>query len=341
MGQRLSVAMIVRNEAQLLPGCLESIAPVADEICVVDTGSRDGTLSIARDFGCRTAQFTWEDDFSSARNASLNLCQGDWVLVLDADERLDGDAGPQLRELLEAGTDRAYRFTTRNYTNHAQVGEFVHALPGDAHARGFAGWFPSVKVRLFPRDPGIRFEHRVHEVVTPSLLRLGFAVICCAIPVHHYPLLKAPEEIRRKQERYLALGKAKLAEQPESAQAHAELGSQYLELGELPSAAQSFREAVRRAPDNAIYLKDLGGALFLIGRIEEAERALRLAVAQDPALADAWRNLGVVVAQRAAWREALDCFDRALLLLPGHPQLVACREEALLHLPGVGPPAPL
>ncbi|MBI2434683.1 MAG: glycosyltransferase [Candidatus Hydrogenedentes bacterium] len=321
MAPRLSIAMIVRNEAALLPECLDCIAPAADEICVVDTGSDDETLAIAATHGCRTAVFPWNNDFAMARNASLDLCTGDWVFVLDADERLAAKDLPRLRALISAPPTHCFRFTTRNFTNAQGISDFVPAPAGDPAARGFAGWFPSVKVRLFPRLPGVCFENRVHELVTPSLARLGIAIEQADIPIYHYPLLRAPDDIRRKQELYVELGRAKVAERPGDAQAHAELGSQYAELGDYRNAVAAFREAVRLDPASGEYLKDLGATLSLFGKPQEAEQALLLAVQRAPGLADAWRNLGVLAANRSAWHDAVHYLRQALALQPDSNQV--------------------
>ncbi|MBD2040866.1 glycosyltransferase [Microcoleus sp. FACHB-672] len=84
----LSLCMIVKNESQNLPRCLASAQPYVDEIIVVDTGSEDNTLEIAARYGAKIGYFNWCDDFSAARNYSLSLVSGDWILVVDADEEL-------------------------------------------------------------------------------------------------------------------------------------------------------------------------------------------------------------------------------------------------------------
>src|SRR5205814_1610548 len=86
---KLSVAMIVRDEEQMLPGCLAELGRC--ERVIVDTGSRDRTREIAARSGARVFDFAWCDDFSAARNFALAQCTGDWVLVLDADERVSSE----------------------------------------------------------------------------------------------------------------------------------------------------------------------------------------------------------------------------------------------------------
>jgi glycosyltransferase involved in cell wall biosynthesis len=317
----LSVAMIVRDEAAHLGECLAGVRGWADEICVVDTGSEDGTAAIAEAAGCRVAHYVWSNNFAAARNVSLEMCTGTWIFVLDADERLSQEGWAGVRELTQGPCDRCYRFTTRNYTSDTRLADFAACPPGEseallpaAAAHGFPGWYPSTKVRLFPRHPDARFEGAVHELVNVSLLHAGFTIENCDIPVHHYPLAKTPEQVRRKRERYIELGLAKLREQPEDAASHAELGDQYAELGDYGRAARAYREAVRLNPENASWLADLGGALYLLGRAEEAERALRLALRRDPGLAAAWRNLAVVHGDRGEWAAAAACLERAVAL---------------------------
>ena len=96
----LSACMIVKNEEKLLPQCLESIKDAVDEIILVDTGSTDKTVKIAEKYGARVFHHPWRGDFSEARNYSLQQATCDWILVVDADEKLEREDVPALREAL-------------------------------------------------------------------------------------------------------------------------------------------------------------------------------------------------------------------------------------------------
>src|SRR3954468_23378471 len=96
---RVSLCMIVRNEEKNLRPCLEPVASLFGEIVVVDTGSTDGTRTVATDLGVRLFDFGWRDDFAAARNQSLAHATGDWVFWLDADDRIDADNLRRLRDL--------------------------------------------------------------------------------------------------------------------------------------------------------------------------------------------------------------------------------------------------
>ena len=84
----ISACMIVKNEEKLLPTCLKSIRDYVDEIVIVDTGSTDRTISIARSFGARVYEHPWEKHFSKHRNQSMEYANGDWLFIIDADEEL-------------------------------------------------------------------------------------------------------------------------------------------------------------------------------------------------------------------------------------------------------------
>ena len=88
MKPEISVCMIVKNEEDNITQCLSSVRDVADEIVVVDTGSCDNTLAIAQSFGAKVFSCPWEDNFSIPRNVSLEHAQGEWILMIDADEQL-------------------------------------------------------------------------------------------------------------------------------------------------------------------------------------------------------------------------------------------------------------
>ncbi|MBI4558993.1 MAG: tetratricopeptide repeat protein [Candidatus Hydrogenedentes bacterium] len=316
MARSISVAMIVKDESEQLPECLASIQSVADELCIVDTGSRDNTIEIARRFGAKVTLFLWSDDFAAARNESLWHCTKDWVFIVDADERVaDGDVA-RLRRLADGPEDCCYRFVTRNYTNTANVSEFQRSGPEDSYARGFAGWFPSAKVRLFPNRHAARFEGQVHELVQDSLACQGFKIITTDIPIYHYPLERSPERIREKQQRYIRLGRRKVAENPNNPRAYVELANQYVEVGEYNAAVTAYREALRLNPRDAVVLKDLGAVLYLLKSMPEAKQSLILALRLCPELPEGWRNLGVIYVEQGRWDKAVECFERALALDP-------------------------
>jgi GT2 family glycosyltransferase len=168
---RVSLTMIVRDEEANLPGCLESIRGLFDEIVLVDTGSTDRTAEIARSFGARVSEFAWVDDFSAARNAALARATGDYAFWLDADDVVDPPQRRKLRELfdgLRPGDEAAY----------------VVRCACDPEPDG-SGATVVDHVRLFPLREDVRWTYAVHEQILPSLRRAGVPVRWTEVTVRH------------------------------------------------------------------------------------------------------------------------------------------------------------
>ena len=106
---RLSVCMIVKNEERFLGQCLASVKGLADELIIIDTGSTDRTVEIAREHGAQVGHFEWCNDFAAARNASIAPATGDWILFLDADEELSSAEKQTLPTLLASNNTALIR----------------------------------------------------------------------------------------------------------------------------------------------------------------------------------------------------------------------------------------
>ena len=144
----LSAAMIVRDEAEHLDACLTLLDGLVDEVVVVDTGSVDDSLEVARRHGAITASEPWRGDFSTPRNRSLDLASGDWILYIDADERV------------RVADNHAVRSRLRDADEH---GAFrVRFVPR-------VGWTPYYEYRLWRSAPDLRFRGVIHETLVSSL----------------------------------------------------------------------------------------------------------------------------------------------------------------------------
>ncbi|CAG1020908.1 partial heptose III glucuronosyltransferase, partial [Methylococcales bacterium] len=111
---RVTLSMIVKNESKYLRGCLDSVFGAVDEIVIVDTGSNDDTIAIAEEYGAKVFHFPWQNDFSMARNFALEKSTGDWILYLDADERLTPGSIQELRKITSADERCGYEVTLRS-----------------------------------------------------------------------------------------------------------------------------------------------------------------------------------------------------------------------------------
>jgi glycosyltransferase involved in cell wall biosynthesis len=287
----LSLCMIIRDEAARLAACLQAVKPLADEIVIVDTGSADRSMDIARAFGARVGTFTWSKDFSAARNIALQMAQGRWILVLDADEAIAAQDFQKLRRLMGEGDNgrTAFSIETRNYSHAANLVGW-HANNG--HYRTLeagTGWFGSSKVRLFPRRDDIRFHFPVHEKVEPALKKAGIKILSCDVPVHHYGHLDEKLN-RRKALAYYEIGCAKLEQLSGDLPALRELAVQAGQLERWSEAIELWQRMLALKPGFIEAYINIAGARWQLGEYEPALTAARQAVAIDPNLKEARFN---------------------------------------------------
>jgi glycosyltransferase involved in cell wall biosynthesis len=318
----LALSMIVRDEEQTLPTCLESVKDLVDEIVIADTGSTDGTVEVAKRFGARYFSIPWENDFARARNRALEEVRSDWVLALDADERVDEKAKQSLPRLLKASAIDGYMVTILDYL--LDVNAKVWDFPAKANrsgleaARHFPAYVEHVNVRLFRRRPQIYFVGCVHESVGPRILKLGGVLGKADFVVHHFGLITDAATRTRKNYLYRQLGQKKVQEIPDNAQAHLELGLGELDFNNNEEALKSLRAACRLDPRLGTAWSFQGLALVRLGRPAEALEALERAKSlcgNSAALAetegDAHYNLQDFDAARRCYKRALNVLEQA------------------------------
>ena len=255
--QTLSLCMIVKDEEAMLGDCLAAVAPFVDEMIIVDTGSTDRTVEIAREYGATVLTHEWTGDFSAARNVSFDAATSDWILYLDADEVLvDGD-GPRLRELLGKVWREALYLTETNLTGRVEDGTSVthNAL------------------RLFRNRPEYRFSGRIHEQIAntlPGYLAERFENT--SVRIDHYGYLGEVREAKDKSRRNLELLEQQVADGVDTPFLHFNLGSEYSALDENEQALEAFEKAWTVV--NADPLKTTYG--FLPSLCARLVKALRL-----------------------------------------------------------------
>jgi GT2 family glycosyltransferase/radical SAM superfamily enzyme YgiQ (UPF0313 family)/Tfp pilus assembly protein PilF/cyclopropane fatty-acyl-phospholipid synthase-like methyltransferase len=316
----LSLCMIVKNEESHLAKCLMSVKPVIDEMILVDTGSSDRTKSIAAALGARVFDYPWTNDYSEARNYSLSKATGDWVLVLDADEVISPSDQPNLLKLTGQRPRKpvAYILTTRNYTNQAGSRGWVANEGQYSGEEAGQGWVPSPKVRLFVNHQQIRFVNPVHELVEPTLKKLGIKVKACHVPVHHYGRLDQNKLLEKGKE-YFRLGIAKIEQTNGDGKALKELAIQASEIGEYDEAVRIWKQVVALQPNDAVAHMNMGFAHLMMRQYPETISASRKAMELDPHLREAVINYSAAEMIAGDLLMAISTLETLLEKNPNYP----------------------
>jgi tetratricopeptide (TPR) repeat protein len=265
----VSLAMIVRNEEGTLPRLLESVAGCVDEIVIVDTGSTDRTLEVARRHASTIVSLPWPDDFSAARQAAFDLATGDWVCWLDADDIVIG--AEAIRPMIESAAP--------------DVGGFYwpYVYGRDAGGRATCEFW---RERCVRNDGSFRWQGRVHETLwatRPSRLERSSRVVV----EHHSP----PQRAEGKSLRNLALLERELADsdgRPPSRLLFY-LGREHDGLGHVEEALEAFGRCAETSTwDEERYLTQLHIA-DLQRRAGRHERAVEAAL-RSLAICPHWPN---------------------------------------------------
>lgn len=298
---KLSVCLIVKNEEKFLGQCLDSLRGLADQIVVMDTGSTDRTIEIAKAQGAEVHHFTWNDDFSAARNASLEHARGDWVLILDADEEFPSEQHAALKLDLENPNAIALRLPLVNRGQEAEGCSFVP--------------------RLFRNAPGVYFTSRIHEQVFPSLVALGktwgLVTGLGKARILHHGYSKEVLKDRKKIERNLNLLRTAVQENPNDANLEMNLGLELVRSDDLQGGLPHYRRAfellsAKRAEEAGPELREalltqFTGHLYKVQRYQEVVEVLTSPLAARPGLSASLHfALGLAYFGLSSYKEAAE-----------------------------------
>lgn len=341
----LSLCMIVKNEASVLPQCLHSVKNLVDEIVVLDTGSTDNTVSIAREMGATVHHFAWNNDFAAARNAALAHVTTDWVLVLDADETLVATAIPEMKAAMQSP--------------HALVVNLIRQEVGAAQSPY------SLVSRLFRRHPAVKFSRPYHAMIDDSVADLmqresqWHIQSVPSVAIRHEGYRPDAIASRDKFARAKAAMESYLAHQPDDAygcsklgalyvqtgqtaagmellqrglqsaaldpglkyELHYHLGIAYRQQGQLAEAVQQYQAAIQQPILPTLKLgalNNLGAILQGAGQLAAARQLYQQVIQIDPHLAQTHYNLGMTLKGLGDFPAAIAAYERALQLKPDY-----------------------
>ncbi|HJV91799.1 MAG TPA: tetratricopeptide repeat protein [Holophagaceae bacterium] len=336
---RLSLALIVTDEAPGLGRALASVKDLCDEVVVLDAGAPARTRALAADHGARVVVAPWSGSFAVARQAAVAACRGEWVLLLEPDEAVDILDHGVLRVALDSDMS-AFRLPRRTYLRSGTEPGLEGPVRANAsrYTEGFA--FPhyteGASVRLLRNRAGLTFSGRLRALPDPWLAARGHAVADLEAVIHHYGRT-APEAGRIAM--HLDLARADAEAEPGEPRHQEELLRQALRAGDWETALLA-AERVQRQPDaasfavrygggvalqrlgrhagalawfegilqgdpgNAAALAASGESLWLLGRVEEAQARFTAALEADPGYGRTYLKLAELIEADGFWEDA-------------------------------------
>lgn len=306
----ISLCMIVKDEAATLSDCLESVRDLVDAMVVVDTGSSDRTLEIAKSAGANIFSFDWCDDFSAARNYALQQVQSEWVLVLDADEVLV----PEMLPVLKAATQDENCLVVNLIRQ--ELG--VHQVP-----------YSSVS-RLFRRHPQIRYSLPYHESIDDSVIAIlnqepRWKVLELAgVALRHSGYEAATIAQRQKTERARSIMEGYLSAHPNDPYICNKLGALYLATGDTARGRELLQGGLQTSSLEPAICYELNYHLACTysqsGDFEQADKHFQTAIEQPISRylkLGAYTNWGTMRVEQGNPAAAIVLFQTAIEIAPG------------------------
>jgi len=286
----ISLCMIVKNEEKFLEKCLKSIQNVVEDIIIVDTGSTDRTIEIAEKYNAKIFYFKWIDDFSAARNYSIEQATSDYILVLDADEYLDDNAN--LIKEIESSMDY-YVVNIKNYKSTGRV--FTHQA-----------------VRLFKKSSGLRYFGKLHEHLNIQDRNLSYAN--ASFIIHHDGYREDVVVEKNKKERNRKIMMMELEQNPTS-YSYYNMGNSYMSNGQYEKAIQMYQKSFELDKNKTYRYSLLCNwieCLRILNRYEDAITIAKGAIQSFPFYTDFYFELGRIYEEIGYLRDAEKLFKICL-----------------------------
>lgn len=284
--------MIVKNEAKHLGKCLQSVKNIVDEVILVDTGSTDQTLDIAKKFGAKLFFLKWNNDFAEARNYSIQQAKMDYILIMDADEWLDEKV--DLHTVLKNEKDY-YMVRIKNETSSGTA--IIHSA-----------------VRLFKNNIGLKYFGKIHEHLNIEDESLNLTSDTGKILLHHIGYKEEIYHEKGKHERNLKLLLEEVERNPSGYNLY-NLGNQYKMNNQHSEALEEYKRAFplskNRVHVNHL-LYNMLDCLRILGKNEEALDIVSASIESYPNYTDFYFIQGRIYAEMSYLKDAENSYLKCI-----------------------------
>ena len=312
----ISLCMIVKNEEENLPRCLDSIKDYVDEIIIVDTGSTDRTIEIANDFGAKVFIHPWEGNFSKARNYSLKYATCDWILILDADHELEKADAHKLSETVKDKEANYVFFRVYDtYKESKNLAVYDFGL-------------------LFRNHLGFHYSGIVHN----ALITTNAIIKKSNIRIYHHGYNLSEEKMDEKFERTSMLLKKQIQTDPDNPVPHMYLGISYMERRMYENAIKHSKRAISLSEDNGSNKNDflvsyyiVSAAHFELNEFKESEVYALKSVELDSSYLDGYCLLAFAYYNLKEYDKFIDTSEKYLTVWSDITNSYSSERRSPLH----------
>jgi len=293
---KLSACMIVKNEEKMLEKTLPSLSRHA-EIILVDTGSSDNTIEVAKKHGAKVYYFPWINDFSAARNESLKHASGDWIIWIDADEFMKEEDLKGLKDILANSKENAHSLNLYE----SEIGECEKKS-------GYR------RIKVFRNGQGAHFVRPINEQLAD---KDGKVLSSTEIPVciYHWGTNLDEQKMREKRERYVKLYSQALEKAPDDAYLHCLLANKLNELKRFDEALAHYQRSVEVVQDKNVKrqaLEKMAELLLRMKKLPEAAQAAQELLSVESNSIPAYSVIASILMVTGKIDEAIKILTQAL-----------------------------
>jgi tetratricopeptide (TPR) repeat protein len=347
----LSFCGIFKNEEAALPACLNSVRDIVDEMIVLDTGSSDRTPEIARELGAKVYDFEWGQNFSDARNYALQYVQGDWVLVLDADEVLTPEIKPELQQAIQSSerilinlirqevgaVQSPYSLISRLFRKHPDVyfTRPYHSIVDDSiqillerEPQWQIGYLSEVAILHYGYQPGAiaslnKFARAQAAMEGFFKLHPDDPYVCCKLGALYMQTGKFDQGIELLERGLQSIQKSPAPDPNLLYELYYHLGNVQTRFRNWQSAADFYQAAIQQPLLPKLKLgayNNLGSLLLGVGDLATAKQAYETVLQIDPSFAIGNYNLGTTLKALGDLSGAIACYQKAIYLNPDYAE---------------------
>jgi len=230
--------MIVKNEEKMLQKTLPTLAKGVDEIILVDTGSTDNTIEVAKKYGAKVFHFPWINDFAAARNESLKHANGDWIIWIDADEFIKEEDWKKLRSFLGTAPQHAYML------------RLLECKPGEFEGASF--YF---RAKVFKNREGIHFERAINEQLFTKEGKIVSGDLITGADIYHWGRMLDDDRMNKKHERNINMLKEAIKQNDNDKYYHFLLANNLKDMGLYQEAVIEYDKTIALDKEKSLAAK--------------------------------------------------------------------------------------